>query len=166
MTTNISKSEVKEIHLKVRAAVEAVFKAHGYKVGKDTCRYTDFDLKFSIEAIKDDADSVAARARAMHSYDFESHGIDYGTVVTDRTGQRKFKVEGFTRTGKLSARDQRDGKVYTGPTKIFFLDGKPLMSSLDRMIAAQDAKKVAVTTRPVTPPMTPEASAEAAKKGL
>lgn len=166
MTTNISKSEVKDIHLKVRAAVEEIFKAHGYKVGKDSCRYTDFDLRFTIEAIKADPEAAAARARQMFRYDFESHGIDYGTVVTDHTGKRKFKVEGFTRTGKLSARDQRDGKVYTGPTKIFFLDGKPLMSSLDRMIAAQNAKKVTVTTRPVAPPMTPEASAEAAKKGL
>lgn len=148
MTTNISKSEVKDIHLKVRAAVEEIFKAHGYKVGKDSCRYTDFDLRFTIEAIKADPDAAAARARQMFAYDFKEFGLDYGTVVTDRTGHRKFKVEGFTRTGKLSARDQRDGKVYTGPTKIFYLDGKPLLSTMDKIMAEQEARKLGVTPAP------------------
>ncbi len=135
MTTKISLAEVKTIHAEVTAAIKQVLEKRGYKLGKDKCRYSDYEMKFAIEAVKNDPDAVVTLARQKFGFEFKEYGIDFGTVVTDRLGKRTFKVEGFTRTGKLEARDQRDGKIYTGKPEIFYLNGVKLQAQWEKDMA-------------------------------
>lgn len=141
MSTKISLTKVKAVHEDIRIAVAAVFEKHGYKTAKTKCNYSDLTLKFSIEGIVNSPSAEADLAREKFNYDFKLYGIDFGTVLTDRNKTRTFTVHGFTRTGKLEARDKRDGKIYTGKPEIFYLNGEKLLTSWEKK--DEEAKKAA-----------------------
>lgn len=139
---------VKHVHGRVREALEKVLAEEGIRLEKTSCRYSDMTMKFSIEVMKDDPDAKAQVARERHRFEFQSLGIDYGTIVTDRRGVRKFSVECFNRGGKLGARDLADNKVYFGKPEAFFLNGKPLAHDWNRYANAASKTKSASTTCP------------------
>lgn len=128
----ITKDQVKLIHAKLQQTLDAFFKEHGLRLKKANCTYSEYDMAFSIKAMKDAPEAEAATARKLHGFTFKLYGIDYGTELTDASGKRRFVAIGFNRAGKLQARDRANGKTYKGDPAIFYLNGQPLKENWER----------------------------------